>query len=169
MDKQSYQKTFDNYFVPLCRYANVFLSNRPEAEDAVLDVFIHVWEHREEVDDSPSLRSYLFQSVHNRCLNLLRDRKRTYDLDNPQVSSILSTDHSPLELDELSTLVREAVLSLPPRCREVFVRSRVDNLSNQEIAEAMSISVKTVEAQITKSLKHLKKHLSNSYHHHTPP
>ena len=64
---------------------------------------------------------------------------------------------------ELNNLIQEAILSLPEKCREVFLQSRTKNLTNQEIAESMDISVKTVEAQITKALKQIRKFLGTQY------
>jgi RNA polymerase sigma-70 factor (ECF subfamily) len=164
MDKLSYQKTFDTYFAPLCRYANKYLADKPASEDAVSDVFFNVWELHERIEDTPYLEHYLFHSVHNKCLNLLRDRKQTCDLDDASEDTYLSdAGHLHVEIKELSTHIDKAILSLPPRSREVFIRSRYENLNNREIADTMHISVKTVEGHITKSLKHIKKRLADTY------
>ena len=66
-------------------------------------------------------------------------------------------------MEELNRLIQEAICALPDKCREVFLKSRHENMSNQEIATDMNISVKTVEAQITKALKRIKKFLGEGY------
>ena len=135
-----------------------------QAEDIASDIFASVWENRKKLEIRLTFKAYLFQAAKNRCLNAIRDRKATISLDDingqdtPQVSI---TDS--LETEELNNLIQEAILSLPEKCREVFLQSRTKNLTNQEIAESMDISVKTVEAQITKALKQIRKFLGTQY------
>lgn len=153
-DKQAFKYVFDTYFTALCRFMYLYLGDTQEAEDIASDIFASVWENRKKLEIRLTFKAYLFQAAKNRCLNVIRDRKATVSLDDingqdtPQVSI---TDS--LETEELNNLIQEAILSLPEKCREVFLQSRTKNLTNQEIAESMDISVKTVEAQITKALK----------------
>ena len=152
-DKQAFKYVFDTYFTVLCRFMYLYLGDTQEAEDIASDIFASVWENRKKLE-----------AAKNRCLNAIRDRKATVSLDDingqdtPQVSI---TDS--LETEELNNLIQEAILSLPEKCREVFLQSRTKNLTNQEIAESMDISVKTVEAQITKALKQIRKFLGTQY------
>ena len=110
-----------------------------------------------------SFKAYLFQAARNRCLNALRDEKVTVPVEE-SVNCIydLSADTS-VEMDELNQLIEEAVCSLADKCQQVYRKSREEGKSNQEIADEMDISVKTVEAQITKALKHIKKFLGDQY------
>ncbi|MDR0961995.1 MAG: RNA polymerase sigma-70 factor [Mediterranea sp.] len=158
-DEQAFKHLFYLYFTPLCRYIHIYLANRQEAEEVALDLFTHLWENREQVEIKLSLKAYLFQAARNRCLNVLRSRKPSVGLDEVQVDTLYHSEYPSLEMEELSNLIQDAVCALPDRCREVYQKSREENLTNQEIADDMSISVKTVEAQITKALKHIKKHL----------
>ena len=157
-DKQAFKYVFDTYFTALCRFMYLYLGDTQEAEDIASDIFASVWENRKKLEIRLTFKAYLFQAAKNRCLNAIRDRKATVSLDDingqdtPQVSI---TDS--LETEELNNLIQEAILSLPEKCREVFLQSRTKNLTNQEIAESMDISVKTVEAQITKALKQIRK------------
>lgn len=163
-DKQAFKYVFDTYFTALCRFMYLYLGDTQEAEDIASDIFASVWENRKKLEISLTFKAYLFQAAKNRCLNVIRDRKATVSLDDingqdtPQVSI---TDS--LETEELNNLIQEAILSLPEKCREVFLQSRTKNLTNQEIAESMDISVKTVEAQITKALKQIRKFLGTQY------
>lgn len=125
-------------------------------------MFAYVWEHRAELEIRLSLKAYLFQMARNRSLNLLRDRKQEASLEELAVEPVDEAGVS-MEMEELHRLIEEAICALPDRCREVFLKSRREELSNAEIAVEMDISVKTVEAQITKALKLIRKHLGEGY------
>ncbi len=165
-DKQAFKYIFDTYFTALCRFMYLYLGNTQEAEDIASDILASIWENRKKLEIRLTFKAYLFQAAKNRCLNAIRDRKATVSLDDingqdtPQVNVIDS-----LETEELNHLIQEAILSLPDKCREVFLKSRTNNLTNQEIAESMDISVKTVEAQITKALKQIRKFLGEQYYY----
>lgn len=161
-DEHAFKYLFDTYFVSLCRYMHLYLDDQQEAEELVLDLFMYVWEHRERIHISLSLKAYLFQAARNKCLNCLRDRKQTLSLD--EVGDVFKEEgDSTLEMEELNRLIAEAIHSLPDKCRDVFRKSREENLTNQQIADQMKISVKTVEAQITKALKKIKCFLDEQY------
>ena len=154
-DKQAFKYVFDTYFTVLCRFMYLYLGDTQEAEDIASDIFASVWENRKKLEIRLTFKAYLFQAAKNRCLYglvgsemCIRDR-------------VSITDS--LETEELNNLIQEAILSLPEKCREVFLQSRTKNLTNQEIAESMDISVKTVEAQITKALKQIRKFLGTQY------
>ena len=121
-----------------------------------------IWENRETFQIQLSLKAYLFQAAKNKCLNELRKKKETVGLDGVEVSTI-NTSVSTLETEELYRLIQEAVFSLPDKCRNIFLLSRSENLTNQEIARRLNISVKTVEGQITTALKKIKKFLGDQY------
>lgn len=162
-DEHAFKYLFDSYFVPLCRYINIYLDNFGETEELALDLFTHLWEHREKIEITVSFKAYLFQAAHNRCLNVLRDRKQTTPLNESLQETLQTKDYSTLELEELRRLIAEAISALPEKCREVFLKSRHEHLTNQEIADRMNISVKTVEGQITKALKRIKEFLGEGY------
>ncbi len=162
-DEHAFKHLFDSYFVSLCRYINIYLDNFAETEELALDIFTYLWENREQVEIKLSFKAYLFQAARNRCLNALRDRKQTTPLNEALQETLQDKDYPTLEMEELNQLIQDAICTLPEKCREVFLKSRQKNMSNQEIAEEMEISVKTVEAQITKALKRIKKFLGEGY------
>lgn len=161
-DKLAFRHLFESYFTPLCRFMHLYIKETSIVEELALDIFTYVWENRKTLQISISFKAYLFQAARNKCLNELRKKKQTVSL-NPEEIDIAETDAMSLETDELYRLIQEAVLALPDKCREVFQLSRTENLSNQEIATQLNISVKTVEAQITKALKRIKDFLGDSY------
>jgi len=163
-DKDAFKYLFDTYFASLCRFACIYVGNHMIAEEIALDVFTSVWEKKEQIEIRISWKAYLFQSVRNKSMNHIRDNERFVIVSDWTLHEKSEMDHS-LELKELEQLIQEAVCTLPDLCREIFVKSRMEYTTNKEIAQEMNISVKYVEAQITKALKHIRKYLGDSYHY----
>lgn len=158
MDQSSFEELFRTYFTPLMLFARKFLVNEDDAREVVHKVFISLWERREDMDVSSSLKSYLFTSVHNRSLNVIRDRKKFSDEELPEVAGDwdVSTQIESMELEEK---IREAIQSLPEKCRQIFELNRFEGLKYSEIAQQLDISVKTVENQMSKALRILREKL----------
>ncbi len=161
-DESAFKRLFDTYFTSLCRFVHIYISETTIVEELVLDLFVYIWEHRDTLHIQLSFKAYLFQAARNRALNVLRNKNQNISLDEID-TDIYDNNISGLEEEELCRLIQEAVFALPDKCREVFILSRNDNLSNQEIANKLNISIKTVEAQITKSLKRIKDFLGDAY------
>lgn len=158
-----FRRLFDNCYAPLCRYADLILRDRMDAEEVVLDLFLYLWRNREKVNIDISIEQYLFRSVKNRSLNILRNRKgEAVPLDDRALFCVPPSLYV-VEEEDISAIVRSAILSLPPKCREVFSKSRIDGMTNKEIASDMGISVKSVEAHITRALKKIKVRLKKFY------
>jgi RNA polymerase sigma-70 factor (ECF subfamily) len=135
-----------------------YVKDLDEARNLVHEVFITVWEKFDTLPGDTNYRSYLYTAVRNRCLNHLRDTKKYLTLDRAEHKQ--SAENSSLEAAELEREIELAINSLPEKCRMVFELSRMDGLKYSEIAEKMGISVKTVEAQMSKALTVLRSHLS---------
>ena len=158
-DHQGLRYLFDQYYTPLCRYVNTLIMDETEAEDIVQTIYIYVWEHREDITLTGSVRSYLFAACHHKALNYLRD-KRKFTPFMPEHHDIIYVEMD-VETNDLHRLIEEAVLRLPEKCGKIFRMSRVEDLSYKEIADREGITVKTVEAQIHTALKRLRKYLAN--------
>jgi len=158
MDSSSFEELFRSYFTPLMLFARKILVDEDDAREVVHKVFIALWEKRDKLDLNTSLKSYLFTSVHNRSLNLLRDRKKFSDEELPEVAGNwdVSTQIEAMELEEK---IRETIQSLPDKCRQIFELNRFEGLKYSEIAQELNISVKTVENQMSKALKILREKL----------
>ena len=164
-DKCAFKHLFECYFTPLCRFMYVYVHNKELAEELALDMFLYVWEHRETLEINLSFKAYLFQSAHNRCLNVLRQKREMLYLEELGDIAVDSALLEKENAEELHRLIREAVLALPEKCKEIFYLSRFKNLSNKEISEKLKISVKTVETHITKALKRVKEFLGEDYYY----
>ncbi|MDR0430624.1 MAG: RNA polymerase sigma-70 factor [Tannerellaceae bacterium] len=161
-DKQAFKYLFDLYFVPLCRFVRIYIGEKQVAEEITLDLFVAIWERKENIEIKISWKSYLFQSAKNRSLNYLRDHERFVSISDWSLHDRAEVDNT-VEIKELELLIQEAICALPGRVQEIFKKSRMEYLTNKEISEELNISVKNVEAHITKAIKLIKKYLGDSY------
>ena len=154
-----FQQEFSHHYEPLCQYAFSFVKEIHTAEDIVQDIFVHVWEKKQNLVGNEGLRYYLFTAVRNNCLTWLQRNKRSVVTAlTGQESLQTAAEECRQEKTETDfhTLMQSALNKLPPKCREVFVLSRMSKLTYQEIAETQGISVKTVENQMGKALRILR-------------
>lgn len=153
---------FKSFYSPLCKAVYKIVRDADAAEDIVQEVFYKVWRNRETLDLSKSVKSYLYRSAVNTALNYLEKHKRTIDLEeNEVIKSGLSANATEDILDgtELEQKINYAIDGLPPRCKAVFVMSRFEEMSYQEIADALNVTVKAVEKQMSKALQILREAL----------
>jgi len=162
-DRKQFEKLFKEHFQYLCNFALQYVEDMDTAQDICQKVFIALWEKREEVDPKKSLKSYLFTSVKNRCLNHIRDQKKyrskVLDLDCGDIDIATEEDH--FSENDLKEKIEKALNQLPEKCRLVFEMSRFQNMKYREIAEELEISQKTVEAHMSKAMKSLREHLKD--------
>lgn len=155
-DVKEFEKLFRKYYPVLCMFARKYVNDMDSAEEIVQDLFYKLWKDRESIDIKTSLKAYLYQSVKNKALkvighNAVKLKHTAYvkqDLERESVSNSNS-----IEATELSEAITRTLNQLPERCREIFILSRFDGLKYQEIAEKLSISIKTVEANMGKALQ----------------
>lgn len=141
-----------------------YINSREDAEEIVHDVLIKLWEKKETITVTTNLTGYIYRMTRNACLDYLRSHKNrlsketTSDQQEHWLNySALSDDAaSSIIAKELQNLVENAVEHLPEKCRNVFVKSRLDGLGHKEISEQLKISPKTVENHISRALRELK-------------
>lgn len=151
-----FQTVFEEYYNALCNYAFNYVKELSSSEDIVQEVFARIWEKRQDIIASDTIRFYLFSAVRNNCLTYLQKEKKAAivelnDHDAIEEENTFSDEVKP-ETDYKAQLT-SAMDQLPPKCREVFVLSRMSKQSYKEIATTLDISVKTVENQMGKALK----------------
>ena len=149
-DQIAFRHLFYQYADSLERFITYYIHDREKSQDLVLDIFTYIWENRQNFEIKLTLKAYLFQAARNKSFTYIRDKKIPVYLEE-------------MELKELHHLIEEAVSLLPDKCREIFRKSREENLTNKEIAGQLHISEKTVEGQITIALKKIRIHLGDSY------
>ena len=153
---------FKKYHVMLCRTAFRFVKSQDAAKDVVQEVFMRFWTKRTSIRVNTSLKAYLRRSVVNTALNHLQRSKRnpTDDLENANYNPTDKyTAEDTLQAEQLATDIEKAITHLPRKCRMVFTLSRYEHLTYKEIAEALEISVNTVENHISKAMKILREKL----------
>jgi RNA polymerase sigma-70 factor (family 1) len=156
---QSFQQSFFRFYEPLCQYAFTLVKEEAACEDIVQDIFMRIWEKKQDLIGKQELQYYLYTAVRNNCLTFLEKQRKnpTAHLltdDIPDEEAVRPGEQVP-ETD-LTGLLKHAFEQLPPKCREVFALSRLNGLSYQQISEVLGISIKTVENQVGKALKILR-------------
>ena len=161
-DKVVFDYIFNYYYSSLCAFSMKYLNDRNAGEDLVQDFYVSLWIEAPNLQILSSLKSYLFTSVKNRCLDFQKHQKvtekyKTYVLFSAE-NWDNTTEHYFAE-SELRQAIQKSLEKLSLRCREIFELSRLNGLSNQAISEQLGISKRTVELQISNSLKILRKEL----------
>lgn len=160
-EEDAYKKLFYQYFEPLTFFANKYLEDIDLAKDMVQGVFSAIYEKREDLKINTSLKSYLYQSIANRSLNQIKSEKlHAEHHESIKHRSSDSFSEEPMEVLELETKIDAAIEKLPNQCQKIFRMSRFDHKTNQEIADELDLSKRTVETQISKALKNLRQALS---------
>lgn len=159
---KTFEYLFKKYYVFLCYEARSYIREKHIIEELVGDVFRWLWENRETLVITTSIRAYLVRAVHNACLSYLRKNQPEYiELDDnvADKNTLFSLDESPLDYvlsRELIERVNKAVKELPPQYKKVFELSRYKNLTYAEISEEMGVSVNAVKLYQKKALAQLR-------------
>jgi RNA polymerase sigma-70 factor (ECF subfamily) len=158
-DEAAFDALVRAHYARLYNYAYRFLGAREAAQDAVQEVFLKVWERRA----GPPLQdplAYLYQAVRNQCLMVLNRERRwnQVEIEDEVVANVLEPQVD--DAEDLASAAARAVNELPERCRLIFTMSREQDLSYGEIARVLGISPKTVENQIGRALKILRRRLA---------
>lgn len=165
--KEDYSKIYAIYFPKLVRFSQTYLHSQEDAENLVQDIFLYLWENREQIPSLGNMNAYLFTVVKNRCIDFLRrqakndEKKRSLsELEEKELQfklySLQKFDENNFSIADIEHLISQAVDSLPARCKEIFILSRMEGLRHKEISERLNISVNTIESQIAIALKKLK-------------
>lgn len=162
-DESAYAYLIDTYHHKLCVYANSLIKNVYSSEDIVQNVFIKVWEQRTRLKTDHSLKSFLYKLVYNEFIDLYRKNQSLFSLEksyHDALNGIVQEEDSE-SFQRVLNAVNQEIQNLPPKCKEVFILSKKEGLTNIEIAEHLDVSIKTVEAQITKAFSTLRNSLED--------
>lgn len=166
--EHAYRQLFRKHYAGLLFYA-ARLIGEDEAEDIVQDVFVELWKRKETIEVGEQIQAFLYRAVYTRALNVLKHRavvdeyeaaaaeihKKRMEFYRPDNNEVIQR----IEDMELRRKLNEAIRSLPDKCRTVFVLSYLHEMKNKDIAEALGISLRTVEAHMYKALRLLRERL----------
>jgi len=160
---KAFETLFRSSYNALVNYARTILKDTDTSEEIVQDLFYILWRDRKKLNISSSLSGYLYRSVYNKCLHYIDHQKVIMKHEADIREGSVNKHEDPVDqmnYRELHDKVNRIIEKLPERCARIFCMSRFDGLKYTEIAERLSISVKTVEANMGKALKEFRKELS---------
>jgi RNA polymerase sigma-70 factor (ECF subfamily) len=164
-DQKAFKVFFDAHHAELFRYLSRRGVSREAAEDLIQKAFVYIWEHRAKIDESKSLRAYLFKIAYTRMLNLFRDTEK---FDQDAVVAEVAQSPASTEPDgdihqrELQQTLTQAIEAMPEKRQQVFRLCFMQEFTYKEAAECMEVSVKTIENHMTLALKDLRASLSEA-------
>ncbi len=162
-DEEAFRTLFYDFFSPLCVFARCYLESIDDCEDVVQEVFYRLWKNRTQLHIESSVRNFLLTSVRNACLDTLRRQMAEENwIVHLQEHKKEETDTSDFyTTHELEELLRIALGKLPEPIAETFRLNRFEGKTYAEIAERKGLSIKTIEAYISKALRLLRKELKD--------
>ena len=163
-NQQAFRELYDRYHVQMYYIAKKYVKSTDLAQDAVQDIFVKLWEKRNRLDESKSIKGFLFTMLRNHVLNMIRDRK-------DEIVSITGIESKKLPRQNLTEdelvckeyheIVKEGLKELSDRKREVFELRTLQGHSNSEVADLLNINVRTVKTHFYNSSKFMREYLKN--------
>jgi RNA polymerase sigma-70 factor (ECF subfamily) len=162
-DLKEFETLFRSSYSSLVKYAMTLIKDHDSSEEIVQDLFFRLWQNKEKIHIESSLNGYLFRSVHNRCLHYIEHLKVVTRHETEMSYEQSNGAESPadvLQYKELQAKIAMIIEKLPERCGQIFCMSRFEGLKYSEIADKLSVSVKTVESNMGRALKEFRKALA---------
>ena len=156
-DYTSYNKLFVRYYSRRCYYVYRILMDKEDAEDVVQELFLTLWNNRKKIEIGENVSGYLYRMAKNLALNHIRTETNYRSVLESREEPLSYYEENPLESEEFRLALNDCINRLPGRCKEVLLLHRVKGLKQKEIADQLSISVKTIKNQIWSSLQRLKR------------
>lgn len=156
MTVREFEMMFRRLYMPLGMYAMRIVDDADDAEDLVEECFLKAWRAIDEGAEVDNFKAYIYRLVRNECVSFLR--KKT---NNVGIEMIPDVSDETIDTSDRDARIWKAIDDLPEKCREIFLMSKRDGMSNEEIAEEMDISIKTVKNQMTKAFSRLRDALSS--------
>ena len=150
---QYFKAVFDEYYGPLCNYAASIIGDPHVAEDVVQQLFVQLW-YKQALESVENPQAYLLRSTKFKCIDFLRSTRQ--EVVSLEAIPEPNVEDEGFREEDIIPMLHFFAASLPPKTRQVFLLSRVEGYSNQEIADELNLSVKTVENQMTRALKKLR-------------
>lgn len=161
-DFEAYKRLFVRYYAVVRTFVGGFVKDEEVAKDIAQDVFMKLWQYRNSIDCTLSIKHYIFLLARREVCSWFRTKREQMYRNSEDVESVQISDDSlqqSLERGDLQSTIERIIDAMPPQRKTVFRLSRIDGLSNKEIAEHLNISVRTVDKHIELALQNIKKHI----------
>lgn len=164
-EEKAYMFLLKKYHRPLNAYALTLTHEASSAQDIVQNVFVKTWKSRKKLNPDFSIRNFLYKCVYNEFLNHYQKNRAVFLLHQKYIEYAheIVEEKDEHALARMIEIVNREIQKLPPKCQKIFLLSKKEGLTNNEIADYLDISIKTVEAQITKAFSILKRKLGQQY------
>ena len=157
-DEHAFDIIFVNYFPKIKGFVLDFCKDEDMAENITQDIFLNLWVRKQLLVDIKNFKAYMFTVARNAALHYLKDSLRNMSAEvDEKIEDESASVVDNMYRDELEVMIRAAVNKMPEQRRRVFIMSRIDGLSNYEIAQSLNISKRTVETHISLALSELRK------------
>ncbi len=159
---KAYELLFNRYKRKIYYFASGYLEITVEAEEVVQNTFISIWQHRKKLDNTLSIKSYIYKTASNLIYNLLKKQvvRNRYIEHAAAKTPLTDKSHDEIFYQDLKKTMEAIIKTMPAQQKKIFNLSRSEGLSHEEIAKQLNISVRTVENQVYRALKLLKKGLT---------
>lgn len=162
-DHDAFKEFYNEHYDGLYRFMVSRGMSNDEAQDLVQKAFVMIWEKRDNIDESKSLRAYLFQIAYSRMINHVNYQKKFDDDDPPKEDPVRDTPETDVNHKELLNIVKQAIKDMPEKRGQVFESCFMNQFTYKETADTMGVSIKTVENHMTLAFKDLRSVLSKTY------
>ena len=168
----AFEYFFNKYYSNIVGFCVQFIFDEEEAKNITQEAFLNLWTNKDKIEVPSGIKSFLYTYAKSKCLNLIRSKKVKEKYKNEalnQRESIINQDvldalnFDSMDFIELEKIIQDSINNLPKKTKTIFIKKRFENKKNQEIANEMDISLKTVESHMTKALKALKRQLTNYF------
>lgn len=171
-DSLSFESIYVSYFSKMRRFAKEYVLLEEDAENIVHDVFVELWERWDSFSSKTNMFAYLFISVKNKCIDFLRQKSTMQKAENDANEEYLMSiriNYNSLEAfypnlftaDDIETVINKAIDKLPEKCRNIFIKSKIEGKKQKQIAEELNISINTIESQMAIAYKKLREELKD--------
>lgn len=167
-----FEQIYITYFSAMKRFAKEYVISEEDAENIVQDVFADIWEKRDLLSFHINLIAYLFMSIKNRCIDHLRSKIRNEEVTNDlqeefqmaarlKYDALEAFDKNLFSEKDIEKVITNAIDNLPEKCREIFIKSKIEGKKHKEIAAELNVSINTIESQMSIAYRKLKQELKN--------
>jgi RNA polymerase sigma-70 factor (ECF subfamily) len=170
--RTDFEHIYVTYYPRMLRFASEYVPSKADAENIVQDIFATLWEMRHIHPDKIYIASFIFTSLKNKCIDYLRHRLVVHETENLmqeefrremqiKYDSLEAFNHNLLQDEKIEAVIRKAIDALPEKCREIFIKNKLEGKTQKEIAREMNLSINTVETQMGIAYRKLREELKD--------